>query len=617
MRATPSDHYAILDVPHDATAQQIKSAYRFQIKAFHPDKFVPGTDHAVDAQRRIERVTEAYRVLSDARNRAEYDRFLKYTSDDSRIVQPRHPFLEIIRGRWKTATASVVLHSKRKLSIPIWAFAVLAIVIVVVAAGLFIPNDDSQERHATTPAPTFHPKIESPTPFPSASSQPSVVPPASPTESETPRPEVSNDRHDSERDPPGSTEESQESSDESDAELSGPNEKGVWQDLSPDGRLLALSFENADNDGTRVAIFAISNAIENQIAQHFFAQRLIAHAAWSPDSKFLLFTTKDARGHSAWHYAAFVFSLLDKSFHKLDEDIGDVVEPKFDFEAPNKAILTVRTDANSPSDRDVIVPLDKITFTALPPASNSSTEQRSNFVRNGEFSRGVGFWNIGEKASSVADPVDPANEVLSVPIIENIGAFSQNLAIPAHVSKLRVSLRAYCADASSVRPVRIKIGFFDSGGAFRVVGENVFAQKSVWQSITFPVVTLTKEMRDAVGVEIVGPNGALVLFDDFMITEWTADAPRADKSMGDARAALLFKPRIEYPKLARTRRITGSGTYVLSVNPAGNVTSIAVGASSGSPILDGAAIRSLMKCKFRPGSPPRVRIPVTWSLPKT
>jgi S1-C subfamily serine protease len=82
------NHYEILDVRRDASAVEIKAAYRFQLKAFHSDKFSTGSIHAERAQERIRQIVEAHRTLSEAGSRAEYDRFLVHTSphDD----QKRH-----------------------------------------------------------------------------------------------------------------------------------------------------------------------------------------------------------------------------------------------------------------------------------------------------------------------------------------------------------------------------------------------------------------------------------------------------------------------------------------------------------------------------------------------
>ncbi len=80
------DYYDILDLSLGATAEQIRAAYLFHIKAFHPDKFAPGTDHARNAHRRTKEIIEAYGVLSKPHFRAEYD-FRKYTGPKYAVLQ--------------------------------------------------------------------------------------------------------------------------------------------------------------------------------------------------------------------------------------------------------------------------------------------------------------------------------------------------------------------------------------------------------------------------------------------------------------------------------------------------------------------------------------------------
>ena len=66
MTPTP---YETLGVPPDATAAQIKKAYRRQARKYHPDSN-PGDP---DAEARFKEVTRAYEVLSDPDRRARYD----------------------------------------------------------------------------------------------------------------------------------------------------------------------------------------------------------------------------------------------------------------------------------------------------------------------------------------------------------------------------------------------------------------------------------------------------------------------------------------------------------------------------------------------------------------
>jgi len=66
-----SDYYGSLGVARDASADELKKAYRKQAMQFHPDRN-PG-DKAAEA--RFKEVSEAYEVLKDDQKRAAYDRF--------------------------------------------------------------------------------------------------------------------------------------------------------------------------------------------------------------------------------------------------------------------------------------------------------------------------------------------------------------------------------------------------------------------------------------------------------------------------------------------------------------------------------------------------------------
>ncbi len=65
------DYYEVLEVGKDATADQIKKAYRKKAIEFHPDKN-PGDKIA---EEKFKEAAEAYDVLSDPDKRARYDQF--------------------------------------------------------------------------------------------------------------------------------------------------------------------------------------------------------------------------------------------------------------------------------------------------------------------------------------------------------------------------------------------------------------------------------------------------------------------------------------------------------------------------------------------------------------
>jgi molecular chaperone DnaJ len=64
------DYYEVLDVPRNASKEEVKKAFRRLARKYHPD-----VNKGNDATERFKEINEAYEVLSDDQTRSAYDRF--------------------------------------------------------------------------------------------------------------------------------------------------------------------------------------------------------------------------------------------------------------------------------------------------------------------------------------------------------------------------------------------------------------------------------------------------------------------------------------------------------------------------------------------------------------
>jgi TonB family protein len=85
--------------------------------------------------------------------------------------------------------------------------------------------------------------------------------------------------------------------------------------------------------------------------------------------------------------------------------------------------------------------------------------------------------------------------------------------------------------------------------------------------------------------------------------------------VSSAKAFAVNAPRPEYPYEARRQKITGDGVVVMTVDPvSGNVISVSLSRTTGSPFLDNAAVTGFKRWRFRPGTLSSVTCPVTFTL---
>ena len=78
IKRNKNDYYAILEVTPMASQKEITSAYRKKVMEYHPDRLQTfGKELRELADKKTKVITKAYRVLSNKKRRAEYDREMK------------------------------------------------------------------------------------------------------------------------------------------------------------------------------------------------------------------------------------------------------------------------------------------------------------------------------------------------------------------------------------------------------------------------------------------------------------------------------------------------------------------------------------------------------------
>jgi hypothetical protein len=93
-----TNYYHVLGVAQDATAEQIKSAYRKLAVKYHPDK-------NPDGEETFKQITKAYSTLSDPRRRMVYDQFGEEAAqkhEQAETVQYQRATDQEVWGQWLT-----------------------------------------------------------------------------------------------------------------------------------------------------------------------------------------------------------------------------------------------------------------------------------------------------------------------------------------------------------------------------------------------------------------------------------------------------------------------------------------------------------------------------------
>ena len=149
-------YYDTLGVPRYATPDQIKSAYRDQMKFFHPDVFY-GSPYVADVKSK--QLNEAYAVLSVPAKRYEYDE--KLYADDKAHLQDVLKSRDNLRAqsakdksdneKYVSFIRSELEKSTRKYQ-KFRGFAAIILLAVVLAFSIYVGSNSTPAARAVEPA---------------------------------------------------------------------------------------------------------------------------------------------------------------------------------------------------------------------------------------------------------------------------------------------------------------------------------------------------------------------------------------------------------------------------------------------------------------------------------
>ena len=104
----------------------------------------------------------------------------------------------------------------------------------------------------------------------------------------------------------------------------------------------------------------------------------------------------------------------------------------------------------------------------------------------------------------------------------------------------------------------------------------------------------------------------LLLIHAPMHHDFAADETR---QVGRVKALAVYAPKPQYPYEARARHQFGAGVAILAVDPnTGFVKNAVMATSTGSGLLDNAALAAFRQWQFKPGTVIKVRVPIRFTM---
>ena len=77
----------------------------------------------------------------------------------------------------------------------------------------------------------------------------------------------------------------------------------------------------------------------------------VSYAAWTPDSKFFVFSTSSSGGHQPWHGPAYFYARRQNRVLRLDDYIG--IGPNLVFSVSSPDVLLINTYVQAPPEHAI------------------------------------------------------------------------------------------------------------------------------------------------------------------------------------------------------------------------------------------------------------------------
>lgn len=134
-----TNYYKILGVSEEATAEEIKAAFKKQAVKYHPDKH-PGDP---SMEERFKEINHAHQILSDPYEKARYDVKLKYRQ----FTNTNRAYTYSNRPRYRRAAYSPPsVDYKQNAIATLYAFGITLVIALIVMMGLWIKEGYDERK---------------------------------------------------------------------------------------------------------------------------------------------------------------------------------------------------------------------------------------------------------------------------------------------------------------------------------------------------------------------------------------------------------------------------------------------------------------------------------------